>query len=94
MSYLNWHGAQIGAKEKEPHQLVGVYGDQVSNLSRCHVSHGQVRRAETHNLVVDFCLRGVMVNNTDWKMKSQHKDTNWFECNDIENSDYVVNLKS
>lgn len=56
MSYLNWHGTEIGAEEKEPHQLVGVYSDQVTDLSQSHISHGQVGCAQTHNLVVDFCL--------------------------------------
>lgn len=56
VSYLYWHGPQVRTEEKEPHELVGIYGDQVADLSDGELAHGHVGGAQPHDLVVDFCL--------------------------------------
>lgn len=54
--YLNWHCEQVGTQEEEPHQLIGVYSDEVADLAHCHSPHGHVGGAETHYFIEDLCL--------------------------------------
>lgn len=54
--YLNWHCEQVGTQEEEPHQLVGVYGNEVADLPHCHSPHGHVGGAETHYFIEDLRL--------------------------------------
>lgn len=56
--YLDWHGPQVGTEEEEPHELVGVDGHQVADLTHRQLPHGNVGRAQAHDLVVDFGLSG------------------------------------
>lgn len=56
VSYLYWHGPQVGTEEEEPHELVGIYCDQVADLSHRQLPHGHVGGAQAHDLVVDFSL--------------------------------------
>lgn len=63
-AYLNWHGPQVGAQEEEPHELVGIDGDQVADLPHCQLPHGNVGCAQAHDFVVDFGLSGRCHTNT------------------------------
>lgn len=55
-AHLYRHGPQVRTEEEEPHELVGIYGNQVADLGNSQLSHGHVGRAHAHDLVVDFCL--------------------------------------
>lgn len=56
MSYLYWHGPQVRTEEEEPHELVGINGYEVADLSDGELAHGHVGGTQTHDLVVDLCL--------------------------------------
>lgn len=60
-AYLHGHGPQVGAEEEEPHQLIGLYGDQVVDLPQRHLAHGHVGGGQAQDLVVNHRL----VNDTD-----------------------------
>lgn len=55
-SYLYRHGPQVRKEEEEPHELVGVDGDQVADLCDSQLAHRHVGRAQAHDLVVDLRL--------------------------------------
>lgn len=38
--YLYWHSPEVWAQEEKPHELVGVDGNQVTDLPSSHLSHG------------------------------------------------------
>lgn len=57
-SHLDRHGPQVWAEEEEPHQLVGLYSNQVVYLSQCHLPHRHVGGRQTQDLVVNHCLVG------------------------------------
>lgn len=57
VSYLYGHSPQVGTEKEEPHELVGIDGNEVANLSYSELAHGHVGCAQTHDLVVDFGLR-------------------------------------
>lgn len=61
VSNLHWHGPQVRTEEEEPHELVGIYGNQVTNLSDGEFSHGHVGSAQAQDFVVDFCLGRKMI---------------------------------
>lgn len=42
-AYLYRHSPKVRAEEKEPHQLVCVYGNQVTDLACSHLPHRHVR---------------------------------------------------
>lgn len=33
VSHLYWHGPQVRTEEEEPHELVGIDGNQIADLS-------------------------------------------------------------
>lgn len=33
VSHLYWHGPQVRTEEEEPHELVGIYGNQIADLT-------------------------------------------------------------
>lgn len=61
LTYLHRHGPQVGAEEQEPHQLVGLYGNQVVDLPQCHLTHWHVGGGQTQDLVVDHRLNNETV---------------------------------
>lgn len=62
VSHLNWHRPQVRTEKEEPHELVGIYGNQVADLSNCQLAHGHVGGAQPHDLVVYFCLQSERIN--------------------------------
>ena len=38
--YLYWHGPEVWAQEEKPHELVGIDGNQVTDLPSSHLPHG------------------------------------------------------
>lgn len=50
--YLHRHGPEVGAEEEKPHQLVGLYSNQVVDLSQGHLTHGHVGSGQTKDFVV------------------------------------------
>lgn len=38
--YLYWHSPEVWAQEEKPHELVGVDGNQVTDLPSRHFPHG------------------------------------------------------
>lgn len=64
LPYLYGHGPQIGAEEEEPHELVGLYGNQVVDLSQCHLPHRHVGGGQTQDFVVNHRLVNKRMNMT------------------------------
>lgn len=56
LNHLHRHGPQVGTKEKEPHQLVGLYGYQIVNLPQSHFPHRHAGGGQVQDFVVNHCL--------------------------------------
>lgn len=54
--YLYRHGPQVGTEEEEPHQLIGLYGNQVVDLPQRHLAHRHVGGGQTQDFVVNHRL--------------------------------------
>lgn len=55
-THLHWHSPEVWAQEEKPHELVGVDGNQVTDLPRSHLPHGQVGGGQVHDFIVNLGL--------------------------------------
>lgn len=53
---LYWHSPEVWAQEEKPHELVGVDGNQVTDLPCSHFPHGQVGGRQVHDFIVNLGL--------------------------------------
>lgn len=55
-AHLHRHGPQVGAEEEEPHQLVGLYSNQIVDLTQRHLPHRHVGGGQAQDFVVNHRL--------------------------------------
>lgn len=56
ITYLYWHSPEVWAQEEKPHELVGVDGNQVTDLPGSHFPHGQIGGGQVHDFIVNLGL--------------------------------------